>query len=321
MKKSAIYKFVLLSMASICTLLVIIAYYSSGIIEFSSVANIAEERISVVALAVEKSKAEIANLSSQFRDDNISKAKSLSYMIANSKNDIFDNETIEEIRNALGLEEILLTDAEGIVITGTSAFLGHKFADNEIYSKFLPILTNRSRTITINIEADGKILQYAGVSRIDEKGIVLIKSSANFLAKAIKHSDISAIIAGYPILKRGCTAIIDKESWTFISHTDQKYHSQAVQIPISDFKKLGTDEMGSIKTVFGNRRSYIFYREYNENIIAVIIPTSEVFSRRNYIVTAITVTSFLMCLTAVLSMRTMLIKSEGQSRREQSKPN
>ncbi len=311
----AVYRFLIASLCATYVVVIFIAYYVVGLIELSSISSVVEDRVATIALIIEEKNQEIQTVVSQFSEDNISKAKALSFMIHQYVGGVIDSESIEEIRVALHVEELVITDDKGNVTAGTSAYIGQNISDNSVYSRFIPIIEDRSITSVVNIEKDGVISQYAGVARTDASGIVIVKTSASYLSQTVRLSDISTVADDFPILKEGKSAIIDIDSWTFLSHTDKKFVNISVQIPKSEFSELNTEDTGSFKILYDNVKSYVFYKEYNGRIIALFIPEEEVFSHRNYVVFGMTFGILTVSVTAILAVRSKLIWMEEASRR------
>jgi len=307
MNKKAVYSFLIISLAVCSGLIIFLCYYIIGIIELSSVSNVIEKRFVTIAAAIQKNEQETENYVLQFSEDNIAKAKSFSFMLNHSTEELLDAESLEEIRVALKADELIVTDENARVIAGTSAYIGQNFSNNDVYRQFLPILEDRSAAFTVNSEKDGVIYQYAGAARSDSTGIVVVKLSAKRLEQAVRLSDISTVTADFPILKKGKTAIIDISSWTFVSHTDEKYISAPVQIDVSRFSELDSEKIYDFKIKFDNIKYYVFYKEYNGRIISAFVPVSEVFSHRNYMVTGLLIGAVILTITAVLSVRSKLI--------------
>lgn len=300
-------RFISIILIAFSLIIIIIAYYMLGIIEHASIDTTLDRRLQTIKLSVANSKEEINSIIAQVDEDNIAKAKAFAIMINQSPKSYEDTESIEEIRIALGVDELMVTDENGIVIAGTSTYFGEDFHDDGIKSKFLSALTDKSFSHTISIENNGIIIQYSGVARMDKSGIVFIKTSTKYLAQTIKLAGISTITSDFPVLKRGVTAIIDIASWQYLSHTDQSFLGKTVQIPYNKFNEINKDESGNFKITLNGEKSYVRYIKYEDKFLIAIIPQSEKYARRNYSIGSLIVALPLLSLISILAIRKKLI--------------
>ena len=237
MKKS-IYKFLIINIVIFSLVLINLSFYMIGIIEKASVEKLMESRFSSIEKAIDNSNSEIESILAQASQDNIAKAKAFSIILNQSPRSYLDNEAIEEIRVALSADEILITDENGIVVAGTSPYIGQDFHSSDINKQFLPAIIDKNFAKAININSNGYISQRAAVARLDKPGIIVLESSDNYFSQTVKLAGISTVASGYYVLKKGTVAVIDTESWKYLSHSNSKFIEKPFQIPKNLFKNL-----------------------------------------------------------------------------------
>jgi len=306
MRKS-VYKFILIMFIAFSLIVINLAFYMIGIIDMSSMSKLVDKRFATVQKSIDNSNNEIDSIIAQVSEDNLIKAKAISIMMNQSPKAYLDSEELEETRIALSVDEISITDEKGIVIAGTSPYLGQDFHNSDIEKQFLSAIDNKSYTNVVNIKTDGIASQYAGVARLDKPGVILIKATSNYLTQAIKLVGISNVTSGLSTLKKGNLAIINKNSWEYVSHTDETNIGKTVQIAKTQFKTIKATEKGKFKMKIQGVSSYVYYKNYNENIILADIPLSEVYTRRNYVVVSLIIALPILCLIAILAIRKKMI--------------
>ena len=304
------YVFVITSFVVASVAIVLLVYYSFGVIERASMNHIIDVRLDRITLDIEQNDAELQTFISQISDDNESRAKALAIMILQSPSILNDNETLEEVRVALGVDDVNITDESGAIISGTSAYTGDIFSTGSYINEFSPAIKDKSFTKTVTEDVYGTKRFYTGVARLDKPGIVQITSTPTTLKRIVEYCDISNVTANNELLKKGCTAIIDTKTYKYISHTDSKMVSKGVQIHKANFEKHNDN----FRSTLNGKRATVRYRHYgNDKIIMAIIPNNELYSSRNITVKTLCVVLSLMLVVTVLAVRQAVILKGNQN--------
>lgn len=304
------YVFVITSFVVASALIILLVYYSFGVIERAAMNKIIDVRLDKITVDIEQNDAELQAFISQISDDNESRAKALAIMILQSPSILNDNETLEEVRVALGVDDVNITDENGTIISGTSAYTGDIFSSDLYIDDFKPAIKNKSFSKTVTEDVYGTKRFYTGVARLDKSGIVQITSTPATLKKIIEYSDISAVTANNQLLRNGCTAIIDTKTYKYISHTDSDMISKGVQIHKGNFEK----DKGNFPSMLNGKKATVRYRHYGEDkIIMAIIPNSELYSSRNITMKTLCVVLSLMLIVTVLAVRQAVILKGNQN--------
>lgn len=306
MKKSFL-RFVIINIVIFAAILVNLAFYMLGIIERESVTKLVDKRFQTLQGSIDESNEEIEKILSQVSNDNIAKAKALAIILNQSPGAYLDNEAIEEIRIALNVDEIMITNSSGIVVAGTSPYIRQDFHNSEVEKQFLPAITDKNFAKTVNVNNKDSFSQLAATSRLDEAGIIVIEASDEYFSRALTLAGISNVASGFSILKNGRAAIVSKDSWEYVSHTNEELIGTPVQIPQEKFKNLNTTGKGRFKYNLMGKKSYVFYQEYKGNILVADIPLSEVYLRRNYVLVSMLISLSILSLIVVLAVRKKLI--------------
>ena len=306
MKKS-VYRFILINICIVSVILIFLSYYMIKTVDNSSVKDSVKSTFNNVEAKIDANNNEYKGILEQVSDDNVAKAKSLSLMLNTNSNAFNDSETIEEMRVALQVDEILITNKNGIVIAGTAPYTGQNFSDDKFYRQFLPALNDKSFVKVVNTSTENNLTIHTAVSRLDQQGVIYISSTPDSIKDAVRLSGISTTVNNQYFMKNGNLAIINKKDWEYISHTDPMKSSIACQINKKNFKNLDTTGQGSFKQKINDKTVFNYYREYDNYVLLAQIDSNEIYLRRNYTTVGVIITLFAISLTAVLSIRKKMI--------------
>lgn len=298
------YFFVITSFVLASAIIILLVYYSFGVVERSSMNDIIDIRLDKISEDIEQNNAELDTFIAQITADNESRAKALAIMILQSPSILNDNETLEEVRIALGVDDINISDKDGIIISGTSAYTGDIFGADNYIEDFMPAIKDKGFSKTVTEDVYGTKRFYTGVSRLDKAGIVQITSTPVTLKRIIQYSDISTVTADNQLLEKGCTAVIDTTTYKYISHTNSALVSKGVQIAKSNFE----NSKGNFSSILDGEKAMVRYRHYGEDkIIMAIIPNSELYSIRNVTITTLFIVLSILLIVTVLAVRQAVI--------------
>ncbi len=306
MKKS-VYRFILINICIVSAILISLSYYMIKTVDNSSVKDTVKSTFNNVEAKIDANNNEYKGILEQVSDDNVAKAKSMSLILNNNSNAFNDSDTIEEMRVALQVEEILITNKNGIVIAGTAPYTGQNFSDDKFYRQFIPALNDKSFVKVVNTSTDNDLTIHTAVSRLDQQGIIYISSTPDSIKDAVRLSGISTTVNNQYFIKNGELAIINKENWEYISHTDPMKSSIACQIDKRLFKNLDKSGQGSFKQKINDKTVFNYYREYDNYVLLAQIDSKEIYLRRNYTTVGVIITLVVISLTAMLSIRKKMI--------------
>ena len=127
---------------------------------------------------------------------------------------ILKNEAhLKELASVLNVDSICVSDGEGVLIASTEpGFLGFRMDSTEQSAAFMPAITDKSFELVQEPQERGidhLIVQYAGVARLDEPGIVQIAYESD---NVFDYSDIELmreIMEALPIGKNGRFLVLE----------------------------------------------------------------------------------------------------------------
>ncbi len=250
---------------------------------FLSLENIYNSRISLLEQEQE-----------QQSKDLLSKAELLSVLVSQNKEQISNQKWVEETTKNLGVDSVCICDGNGIIIASTNiGFLKFDMASTKQSAEFMPACKDKSFKLVQKPEhrgIDNMMVQYAGVARQDEPGILQV--CREYSVESVKDKDtiFQEIIQKqfsdeliYVIRKHG-----HDERGSFIAYSS---NSELVDKYLGDIQFDIFEKKQMIK-LYGKR--YFFIKSSIpdfEGSIFLLHPQKEMFFLRDRIVVLLTIIS------------------------------
>ena len=143
----------------------------------------------------------------------IAKTRMLARLIQYDPGILKNDAHLKEIAAALNVDSVCVSDAEGVLIASTEpGFLGFRMDSTEQSSAFMPAIEDKTFELVQDPQERGidhLIVQYAGVARLDEPGIVQIAYESD---NVFDYSDIELmrdIMQALPIGKGGRFLVLE----------------------------------------------------------------------------------------------------------------
>ncbi|MDY5051468.1 MAG: histidine kinase dimerization/phospho-acceptor domain-containing protein, partial [Candidatus Mucispirillum faecigallinarum] len=176
----------------------------------------------------------------EYKSSVLGTASNIALLIKADNSYLHDQIKLDELRRALKLDEIFVTDINMQVEASSprsdnlssscvhvNEFVSGIYQNN--FQKYLsPSFCDRYK----------EFMQYTGVSRIDKPGIVMIGRKSSNIKSVIKSSMLDNVSSIYSIYQNGFIAVIDKETHTIISYKDSKYLGLDISEIGIDIKEL-----------------------------------------------------------------------------------
>ncbi|MGN1411980.1 MAG: hypothetical protein ACI4WH_05675 [Oscillospiraceae bacterium] len=277
------------------------AFYCSGVVDFNIYKDIIDVRLQKIVERLSQDSEERQTLQDEIVSDCEEKAQMVSMLISQSSSELSYELSLEEIRIILNADEITIGNSTGNVEYSTSTYN----PNDTIIKEFIPY-TNDKTFIKSLSDSSGRIV--TGVARLDDDGIIQLTFSSEAMSKMLKSTEVSNVTSEYPLLQNGFTAIINSDTYTYLSHTDISLVGTPSQLPREKFNL--NDENGGFFYSVGGTKSYIRYLIYDDNIIVGVVPSSEIYRLRNSLLGWTVFSGLILTLISVLCNRFILIKNK-----------
>lgn len=268
-------------LSSILALIVmgVLSYITQVAFSKYSLKNTAEVRISDAKQRLTDSKTEIQNLTDNLNEEYLIKARMFSQIISNAPEVLDDKEKLEQIRVQMGVDELHVTDEEGIILWSTvEAYLGFDFHSSDQTKPFLKILTDKTFELAQEPTPNGaeaKLFQYIGVSRYDKAGIVQIGMEPVRLSNALKNAQPDVVLAGITVGKNGTMFAVNKSDLTVAAYKDSaKIGLKSEELGLTkSLLEMGDGGVASIN--IDDVEYYVCVSLFEDYYIGTLIPVSE----------------------------------------------
>lgn len=187
----------------------------------------AENRMEQLYKSIVKNERELWAYQESLSLDYMVRCRSFAMLIGENPSLLEEDGKTAEIMDRLGVDELTITDEQGIVTYSTwNNLVGMDFHANPLTEDFLEILDNPSIEIVQEVspsEDNGLNVQYIGVARQDRKGIVCIGISAERLQDAQNRNELSNVMEEIPLNDGEISFAVDVGNNIIISHCNREY--------------------------------------------------------------------------------------------------
>lgn len=252
-------------------------FFTEKLIE-QNMSQLSESKLNEVQNQVFNRGAEESVKRSEIRKSYVEKVKIVAGVIKQNPGSVSNNSFLFELASSLGVDEIHITDENGVIRWGTVVNLyGSDLSADENMKPFLEGLTNVDYEYVQEPTArsvDNVLYQYAGVCRKDKPGIILIGVPANNMLNQLRKTDISSITKDTTFGADGMVIIVNKDTDIIIGHKYDAVQGQKA----AEFewgKRIRESEAGEFTYSLDGVESFLKYQVAGDNIICTTIPVSE----------------------------------------------
>jgi hypothetical protein len=214
----------------------------------------------------------------------IAKAHAFAFMIQQNPAVIHDELKLGEIRKLLDVDELHVSDKNGILVGSTiHSYIGYKYASDPQSKPFLLAIYYKDfklaqKPMPKGIEK-GEMFQYTGVARLDEPGIVQIGYKPERLYRALAAADIGKVANGYRIRQTGTIIVTDLDGKVLSGTDGSNTGKNITAFGFSDKAFRGAE--GSFIEKIGGKKSLFIYRIYDDYMVIGSLGIDEMYQRRN----------------------------------------
>lgn len=307
--RKTILRGIVLSSVLALVIMGILSYITQVSFSKNSLRQTAEVRLSDAKQRLSESEKEIEELTKNLNEEYLIKARMFSQIVSQAPETLEDSDKLEQIRRQMGVDELHVTDENGIILWSTvPEYLGFDFNSSDQTMPFLRILTDSKYELAQEPTpngAEGKLFQYIGVSRYDTAGIVQVGMEPVRLSNALKSAQPDAVLGTLTVGKNGTLFAVNKADLTLAAYKDESM----LGLPSDDvgltqeLLKMGE---GKIKTArVDGVKYYVCVSPFENYYIGTLIPTSEAFEQTLSLTLVIVLTT--MVIIAVLAYITITI--------------
>ncbi len=302
MKKS-FYKFIGVVVGVVGIIFTILLFYVFNIVDFVETKDTVSNELDILIERIDEKNVQFEKLLENVSNENVSTAKAISIIINHECKTYKTIDSLEELRVAVNVEDIEITDADGKVVAGTGSYIGHNINKNDVLEKFSDGLDEDNYVKTINNISNDDFSQYVAVSRLDDEGLVIISSDLKTFRDAFDFMITPYSLENEAHINKSTVSIIDKNTWTILSNSDKKVVKQRFQISKDKFEEIDLSGEGYFDTEYKGNDTYVFYKKHGDHVLISMVNKSDIYSRRNSVTVSCLICTIILSFTAILAFR------------------
>lgn len=222
----------------------------------------------------------IQRLTNNLSQDNLAKTRAFADMLAADKSLADNAARLNEIKDRLQVNELHIIDEDGIITGSTiDSYIGFDMKSGEQSNAFMVIVEDPSIEIVqepqMNV-AEGVVMQYIGVARRDDKGLVQVGVRPEVLEEMLASTALDVVLRDVDFGDRGYVYAIDAASGLILAHPNAALIGTSALDAGFPAKPVGRGRAG-IDGVSG----YYVAEEYEGRIIGTFMPVSEYYAQRS----------------------------------------
>ncbi|MFG6357987.1 MAG: methyl-accepting chemotaxis protein [Acetatifactor sp.] len=221
----------------------------------------------------------IERLTNNLSADNLAKTRAFADMLAADKTLAGSAARLNEIKDRLQVNELHIIDEEGIITSSTiDAYVGFDMKSGEQSNAFMVIVDDPTIEIAqepqVNV-AEGVVMQYIGVARRDDKGLVQVGVRPEVLEDMLASTALDLVLGDIDFGEKGYIYAIDAASGEILAHQN----ASLIGTPAVD-AGFPSNYTGQGSARIDGVRGYYLAEEYEGKIIGTFMPASEYYAQR-----------------------------------------
>lgn len=269
---------VIIMLIAVISALTAVSYYFTESLINDNMSQLAQTKLDEVEKMILNKRGEASVRKQDINKEYINKAKVLANIIKQNPSIITNNAALFEMASFLGVDEIHITDENGVVRWGTiGSFYGMDYKNDENMMPFLGALTDTNFELMQDAKvrkSDNVLFQYIGVARIDKPGIVQIGVSPSKIQSELREWDLSTIAKDSTFGAGGSVIIIDKNSDVIISHATSSIMNEHGD-KYEWGRRVRESEAGEFRYFVAGKELYLKYQTSGDIILCATIPVEE----------------------------------------------
>ncbi len=221
----------------------------------------------------------IQNLSDNLGESLLAKTRAFADLLALDPSIVQDTVRLQELTDRLIVDQLHVIDKDGIIVgSSIEDYIGFDMKSGEQSNEFMVIVEDPSIEIVqepqMNV-AEGTIVQYSGITRKDDKGLVQVGVRPEILQDMLSGTEIDVVLGEMDFGDTGYVYAIDAASGEILAHPN----TELIGTKAADagFPK---DWTGKGKAVINGVKGYYVAEEHEDQVIGTFLPASEYYLKR-----------------------------------------
>ena len=276
-------------------------------------ARVSEEKLGQLVDVLQSNELDLNTLIHSLNEDYLTRARAFAYLIEKDASILEDLEELQRIAQLLNVDEVHVSDENGLIAySSVPKYIGLDFHSGEQMRGFLPVLDGEVEYVVQEVQpntAEGKMMQYVGVQRPDQRGIVQVGLEPKRLLEALSRNQYSYIFSRIPTDTNEYIFVLSLQTQEFLGTTstdgEPVYNLEDQGLTIDDLEACR--DGGFID--FGSHRFYAMTREYDDVLLGICIRADALYAPRARELISMFACAMLVGAAIALALNRMLYKT------------
>lgn len=245
--------------------------------------NTFHTKIKQVIHTLENNQMELSLMNENLDQDYLTRARAATYVLDRQAQISMDVSEMQYLARLLDVDELHVIDEKGIIVSGSvSQYVGMDMKDHEQTREFLSLLGNDDENAYLIQEAqpnaaEKKMMQYVGVARKGQKGIVQVGFAPTRQMEAESRNSYRYIFSQFPTDVGEELYVMNVKEEKMAGHSggmNLKYKGECYQID----HLLDCSE-GAYKKGQDGEWMYVVSEPYDDVLICAAVPGTDLFEK------------------------------------------
>ncbi len=227
---------------------------------------------------LENNQMELNLLKESLDEDYLTRAKAAAYVIDKQQDISMNVEQMQYLADLLNVDELHIIDEKGIIVSASvSKYIGINMAEHEQTRPFLELLGHGQEDAYLIQEAqpnaaENKIMQYVGVARKSQVGVVQVGFTPTRQIEAQSRNTYDYIFSKFPTDIGEELFVIDSSTTEVLGHStglEQDFSADCYQLSL-----LQDCTQGAYRKNHMGKAMYVVSRQYEDVLLCAALPQS-----------------------------------------------
>lgn len=232
-------------------------------------------KLEQVIHTLENNQEDLRLLNESLDEDYLTRAKAAAYVLDRQEEISLDVDEMQYLANLLNVDEVHVIDRSGfIVYSSVSAYIGIDMDDHDQTRPFLDLINDNENAFLIQEArpnaAEGRIMQYVGVARRDQMGVIQVGFKPTRQLAAQSRNTYDYIFSKFPTNIGEELFVVDAATGEMLGHSGGLTGSYSAECYQAD--ALPGCTKGAYLTGALGQPMYVVSRRYNNVYLCAAMP-------------------------------------------------
>lgn len=242
-----------------------------------------DAKIEQMIHTLENNQMELNLLRESLDEDYLTRARVAAYVLERQKEVAMSVPQMQYLADLLDVDELHIIDENGIIAAASvPQYVGIDMADHEQTRAFLPLINNDDKDAYLIQEAqpnaaENKIMQYVGVARKDQPGVIQVGFTPTRQLEAQSRNTYDYIFSKFPTDINEEFYVVDTSTGNVLGHSnglDQEFSGDCYRLDL-----LSDCAGGAYQNNNEDTPMYVVSRQYNDVLLCAALPQKALFQK------------------------------------------